>query len=87
MARKIETQGWCCHYCAKKMVLPVSGMPWELAKNTATFDHVQPLSKGGKNLQTNVVIACRACNNTKADKTPEAWDAILSVRFADRLGN
>jgi len=30
-------------------------------------DHIHPTSKGGKNVWTNVVSACKACNHEKAD--------------------
>lgn len=33
-----------------------------------TRDHVIPISRGGKNVWTNVVTACRKCNQKKADK-------------------
>lgn len=36
-----------------------------------TRDHVVPLSKGGLDAWTNVVTACRACNQKKADRTPQ----------------
>lgn len=31
----------------------------------ATYDHVKPIEKGGKNTLENVVIACRSCNSRK----------------------
>jgi hypothetical protein len=46
-------------------------------------DHVQPLSKGGRDTWTNVVTACRQCNNVKAWRTPEqARMQLLAVPFA-----
>ena len=41
-----------------------------LTAETATLDHVQPRSRGGKTCWTNVVIACRRCNHRKANQTP-----------------
>lgn len=32
-----------------------------------TLDHVVPRSRGGQHSWTNVVVACRPCNNRKAD--------------------
>lgn len=49
-----------CQYCAKKF------NPKEL-----TIDHVLPASQGGPKIWTNVVTACRCCNQTKANRTPE----------------
>ena len=37
-----------------------------------TRDHVVPLSKGGKDLWSNVVTACRNCNIRKGNRTPES---------------
>ena len=34
-------------------------------------DHIRPFSQGGTDAWTNVVAACRRCNNQKASRTPE----------------
>ena len=45
-------------------------------------DHVQPLSRGGRNRWSNVVTACVRCNNYKAGRTPEAAGMeLLAVPF------
>lgn len=45
-------------------------------------DHVHPLSRGGRDRWTNVVSACRRCNNRKADRLPEeAGMELLAVPF------
>lgn len=45
-------------------------------------DHVTPLSRGGRDVWTNVVTACRRCNNHKAGRTPEqAGMQLLAVPF------
>lgn len=50
--------------------------------NQLSRDHVQPLSKGGRDVWTNVVTACRRCNNIKAWRTPEqARMQLLAVPF------
>jgi 5-methylcytosine-specific restriction endonuclease McrA len=36
-----------------------------------TIDHVVPASQGGPKTWTNVVTACRSCNQVKANRTPE----------------
>lgn len=46
-----------CYYCSKT-----------LSKNECTMDHVVPLVRGGKSTKGNVVVACKACNNSKKDK-------------------
>jgi len=45
-------------------------------------DHVRPFCRGGENIWTNVVTACRRCNNAKAYRTPEeARMHLLAVPF------
>ena len=33
-----------------------------------TLDHLQPVSKGGRNHTSNLVTACLACNSARGDK-------------------
>lgn len=49
-----------CAYCG------MQGLPHELNR-----EHIQPISRGGKNTWMNVVTACRSCNNHKGSRTPE----------------
>ena len=45
-------------------------------------DHVRPFYLGGQDRWTNVVTACRRCNNHKANRTPEqAGLQLLAVPF------
>jgi hypothetical protein len=45
-------------------------------------DHVKPLSQGGADLWSNVVAACKRCNNHKAGRTPEqAGMQLLAIPF------
>lgn len=45
-------------------------------------DHVTPLSQGGCDIWTNVVSACKRCNNHKAGRTPEqAGMELLAIPF------
>jgi 5-methylcytosine-specific restriction endonuclease McrA len=45
-------------------------------------DHVTPVIQGGKDTWSNVVTACRRCNNHKAGRTPEqAAMQLLAVPF------
>jgi 5-methylcytosine-specific restriction endonuclease McrA len=55
----LAAQGGRCAYC---------GRP--LRASEATIDHVRPLSRGGADDQSNVVAACRPCNEAKDDM---AW--------------
>lgn len=49
-----------CAYCAN-----------EFPKSKLTRDHVVPRSRGGDSSWTNLVTACKVCNNTKRDRTPD----------------
>ena len=45
-------------------------------------DHVKPISQGGKDIWTNVVTACKRCNNHKAGFTPEQANMqLLAIPF------
>ena len=45
-------------------------------------DHVTPISRKGLDIWTNVVTACRRCNNHKAGRSPEqAHMQLLAVPF------
>lgn len=49
-----------CQYCAERK-----------EPHLLTFDHVVPVSQGGKRGWENIVAACEPCNRKKADRTPE----------------
>ena len=60
-----------CMYCGHKFSL-----------SELTRDHVMPKSRGGKDAYENLVIACKACNNRKGDRTPEEANMpLLAVPF------
>jgi 5-methylcytosine-specific restriction endonuclease McrA len=48
-----------CQYCSEK-----------LHPKLLTLDHVVPVSKNGPTTWTNVVTACRSCNQRKGNRTP-----------------
>jgi 5-methylcytosine-specific restriction endonuclease McrA len=41
----------------------------------ATIDHIVPLSKGGSNLLSNLVLACYQCNSERSDTDYLAFKA------------
>lgn len=53
-----KRDGKCCRYCKN-----VTG-PFEI-------DHIFPRSRGGSDKAANLVVSCRSCNASKADRTPE----------------
>lgn len=45
-------------------------------------DHVTPISRGGLDVWSNVVTACKRCNNFKAGRTPnEAGMQLIAIPF------
>lgn len=69
---RIDAQEARCHYCGEE--LEFSG------KNKFQVDHFVPLSRGGSNWPSNIVIACAGCNAAKGDKMP--WE-FRPARFAE----
>lgn len=40
------------------------------------WDHIVPRSRGGSNTPENLAPACRKCNSSKSNRTPEEWMAV-----------
>jgi 5-methylcytosine-specific restriction endonuclease McrA len=55
-----------CQYCGQK-----------LTSSQITIEHVTPRAQGGGTSFTNCVVSCQACNNKKADRTPEQAGMVL----------
>lgn len=62
---------YTCQYCGSKL-------PGKLL----TLDHVVPASHNGKKSWTNVVSACRGCNQRKANRTPDKANMPLLTKPA-----
>lgn len=56
----MEREGMRCAYCGA-----IEG-PFQ-------FDHLYPVSRGGRNIAANIVVACTPCNQAKSDKTLVEW--------------
>jgi hypothetical protein len=70
-ATLFKRDGNICMYCGLRF-----------SKGELTRDHITPMSQGGKDKWTNVVTACRRCNNHKGGRTPEqAHIQLLAVPF------
>ena len=50
-----------------------------------TIEHIHPVSRGGKTCWTNLVAACKACNNRKDARTPE--EARMPLLFVPYVPN
>ena len=52
------------------------------SRNQLTRDHVQPVSKGGRDIWENVVAACVSCNSRKGNRTPQqAAMPLLAIPY------
>lgn len=54
----LERWGHACAYCGAR---------------ATHLDHVEPLSKGGSDVEANIVPACQHCNLSKGAKTLAEW--------------
>lgn len=64
-----------CTYCLKPIIF-----------GKDTIDHKIPISRGGTNKKENLTIACRSCNCTKMDKTPEEFFEYLKTKNGKKGG-
>lgn len=70
-ASLFRRDGHLCLYCGNSF-----------SDHHLTRDHVIPSSTGGKDIWTNVVSACKRCNNHKGARTPEqAGMKLLAVPY------
>jgi hypothetical protein len=54
-------------------------------KEYLTRDHIIPVARGGKDSWTNVVTACKKCNNIKADYLLSELEDIYYTLAADPI--
>lgn len=60
---------YSCQYCLKTFLT-----------RELTLDHVVPVSRGGPKSWTNIVTACRECNQRKANRTPHQANMPLKQK-------
>lgn len=64
-----------CLYCGKSM-----------KNKLLTRDHVKPLSKGGRDIWSNVVTACRRCNTHKGNRLLDSLNMkLLAVPYVPNV--
>jgi 5-methylcytosine-specific restriction endonuclease McrA len=49
------------------------------------FDHIWPVSRGGKSEPSNLVPACKPCNSGKKDRDPGPWLCRFAAAFPDQF--
>lgn len=57
-----------CIYCSAKLTLA-----------TVSFDHRQPISRGGSVGISNLVVCCFQCNKTKGSLTADEYQSLLDL--------
>lgn len=72
-----------CQYCATKVGKKHPVTKEKLLVKDLTLDHVLPKSKGGSSLASNLVTACKTCNQRKADRTPKEANMPLIMAIKD----
>lgn len=72
---RLDKQEARCHYCGEEVGY--------VGKDKFQVDHFIPLSRGGSNWASNIVIACPGCNAAKGDQMP--WE-FRPARFAEGCG-
>lgn len=65
-----------CYWCADVMNGNI-GQP-----HKRTVDHLIPLVHGGRDDESNWVLACYRCNHEKADMLPDEFERYLSMKAA-----
>lgn len=65
-----------CEYCGKNLIR-VTAPCAPLPHNSATIDHRNPQSKGGKNEISNLAMVCLTYNQAKADMGFEEFMSYL----------
>ena len=65
---------------SKALAARDKGLCGDRGKPGQNIDHILPRSRGGKNEWTNVVWACVACNDRKADKLLSEVRMTLRVK-------
>lgn len=67
-----ERDGHVCAYCGASAA--TSGAHLHL-------DHLTPKVAGGRDVASNLVLACRRCNSARQDMTLSQWAAYAAVKY------
>ncbi len=66
-----------CAYCGKKQL--------RVGQEIMHLDHVIPLTRGGKHLESNLILCCYQCNNSKFNKLLQNWRPDLIPKIEKLL--
>ena len=64
-----------CLWCRKKFK----------SRNQIVLDHLLPFSKGGDNHESNLVTACRSCNDRRSDRSVKEFAQFMGQRRGDSM--
>lgn len=73
----LKTHGGTCYYCKKKPATETS--------EQFTVDHIEAIANGGKDDLSNLVVACRPCNNEKGQGSIDAFNPRATKEWLDAL--
>lgn len=72
-----------CYYCKKPTALHKMKNGVRVPNNARTVDHKVPLSRGGRNVAENKVVACYGCNTEKGKLTEAEYRTVLYYRHTE----
>lgn len=73
---------YTCQYCSARVGKKISGGK-KLEVKDLTLDHIIPKSREGSNHPSNLVTACKPCNQRKGDRTPDEAKMPLRTEIHD----
>jgi len=79
-ARKLQASGSCTKRDIEQLFRLQRGLCWYCGRSIQSAyhaDHRIPLSRGGSNDLSNIVLACPHCNQSKNSKLPSEWSDRL----------
>jgi hypothetical protein len=84
--RIYERDDYACWYCGLGLAREVVAVDGSFVGNQPfsllpTLDHLEPRIRGGYDLDSNLVTACRSCNSKKGKKSVEESRRYLSVQL------
>lgn len=80
MAKRIKLaarHNWRCYWCDQATRAEMG------YQNSATIEHLVPVSQGGTNSSSNLASACRRCNNVRGVKSVEEFRSLAAFLKPD----